>query len=482
MAISGRALWQDKANSFPIGLTVMMLSLILALTFPTNPEAPQYDPTHAYYLVQPGQGFDGVVLLELTDPVNGAGHCTGSLLRSGRHILTAAHCVEPERPAGINVIFELSRQTARSVRQIQPVADNQNLVALELTNSAPVEAMPEERYRIEGGQQACFGLLAEDRQYLLTAADCVDRDRPEALTVQFTWYERVARSVQTVHVHPAWQPENPDAGHDLAILELTTAAPATAERYALYRRHDERGQTFIRVGYGLTGSGVTGEVPLTAEESPQKRLGGNRYDAWGDILDTVPPQSRLTPEPERGAIPTLPEDKPGFDPNPFERPPETDFLPVEPFQGADVTDEPVAAPDIVPTLVYDFDSGGRTHDALGQQYGVYDLRLLQYTGQANGIWRPQNQIPLFNLNQPFPVLPMESGIGKGDSGSPAFIDGRIAGIASRQIRSTVPGTDITGEVDGSFGEIFVDMRISAYIEFIDSILEAAAAAQPADQR
>ena len=40
-------------------------------------------------LVAPGNGYDGVVLL--TVPTGGI--CTGSLLSSGRHILTAAHCV-----------------------------------------------------------------------------------------------------------------------------------------------------------------------------------------------------------------------------------------------------------------------------------------------------------------------------------------------------------------------------------------------------
>src|SRR5262245_6502772 len=39
--------------------------------------------------VQPGTGFDGVV--QLFDPT---GSCTGSLLFTGRHILTAAHCVD----------------------------------------------------------------------------------------------------------------------------------------------------------------------------------------------------------------------------------------------------------------------------------------------------------------------------------------------------------------------------------------------------
>ncbi len=46
------------------------------------------------YLVSPGTGFDGVVRLDInrTDFENG-GLCTGSLLPTGLHILTAAHCL-----------------------------------------------------------------------------------------------------------------------------------------------------------------------------------------------------------------------------------------------------------------------------------------------------------------------------------------------------------------------------------------------------
>lgn len=44
------------------------------------------------YIVSPGNGFDGVVSLSLQTDLGRFG-CSGSLLSSGRHILTAAHCL-----------------------------------------------------------------------------------------------------------------------------------------------------------------------------------------------------------------------------------------------------------------------------------------------------------------------------------------------------------------------------------------------------
>src|SRR5262249_40987164 len=60
--------------------------------------------------VPTGAGLDGVVLVK-NDP---AQLCTGSLLPTGRHILTAAHCVDldgnhlPDLPNHTTVNFELS--------------------------------------------------------------------------------------------------------------------------------------------------------------------------------------------------------------------------------------------------------------------------------------------------------------------------------------------------------------------------------------
>ncbi|MGI6402214.1 MAG: hypothetical protein ACOX0A_08925 [Thermoguttaceae bacterium] len=87
------------------------------------------------------------------------------------------------------------------------------------------------------------------------------------------------------------------------------------------------------------------------------------------------------------------------------------------------------------TLVYDFDDGTYANDYLGNYYGVRNLGL----GRDEAITAP------------------------GDSGGPSFINGQIAGVCSF-------GSDFTG--DGSFGpgNYQVDVRVSAYVDWINSVI------------
>ncbi len=93
-------------------------------------------------------------------------------------------------------------------------------------------------------------------------------------------------------------------------------------------------------------------------------------------------------------------------------------------------------------LMYDYDSGRSQNDALGIEYGLLDLGLGA----------------------------QEIGSSGGDSGGPAFIDGKVAGLSSSGSSPEVEGIDVTLENDTSFGEYFFDTRVSAYGAYIDQVV------------
>lgn len=102
-------------------------------------------------------------------------------------------------------------------------------------------------------------------------------------------------------------------------------------------------------------------------------------------------------------------------------------------------------------LVYDFDSGLAANDAIGiASGGVFaDLGLGNAESLAVG----------------------------GDSGSPAFINGLIAGVHSfrdvlrDQFGNPIPGVDAIAGLNGSFGELSFDVRVSTQSPWIDSIID-----------
>lgn len=108
------------------------------------------------------------------------------------------------------------------------------------------------------------------------------------------------------------------------------------------------------------------------------------------------------------------------------------------------------ATDII--LVADFDNGEPAHDALGELILVADTGL----GSDEGLTAP------------------------GDSGGPAFIGGKLAGIASYtaplSYNSIQP--DIDGLNNSSFGEVAFWQRVSEQQQWIDQSLRTAYASPP----
>ncbi|WP_413167060.1 trypsin-like serine protease [Capilliphycus salinus ALCB114379] len=270
------------------------------------------NPNEPRSLIQPGTGFDGVVGWGM----NGEIDCTGSLLNTGRHILTVAHC-------------------------FNNIDDSPNL-----------------------------------------------NPNPNNYTVFFDLPTgRISIPAKQIFVHPNWRSDY-DRNSDIAIIELSQPAPVEADRYQIYTQFDEVGKVFEKVGYGVSGTGWTGEN--FDEINLIKRRGKNRFDAFSEIFNDDP-QSNILPKTQ---------------------------------------------------LAYDFDNGSFLNDAFGVEYGIIDLGL----GSE------------------------EIGISGGDSGAPAFINGKIAGLSSFGQSPFNETVDVTDENDTSFGEFFSDTRVSIYSSWIEETI------------
>lgn len=98
-------------------------------------------------------------------------------------------------------------------------------------------------------------------------------------------------------------------------------------------------------------------------------------------------------------------------------------------------------------LIIDFDNGSSENDALGVLMGLHDTGR----GAAEGLIAP------------------------GDSGGPAFIDDKVAGVATYTASLSRNGQspDVNDTLDSSFGEIASFQRVSYYQQWIDRSLREA---------
>jgi len=255
--------------------------------------------------------------------------------------------------------------------------------------------------RIRVGSEYGTGVLLADGQHVLTAAHIAAAGALDSLSVIFeTVSGTTTVTANSVAQSPYYIASN--SNNDLAILTLSSTAPADANRYEIYRASDEIGQVFTFVGYGKPATGSSGNISTT--EAPTRRYAENQVDGLMELFKLHYGQY-MNWSPQDGKL-----------------------------------------------FFADFDDGTTTHDASGRLFGLNNTGL----GSAEG------------------------GLSLGDSGGPAFIGGKIAGIASYQFRFAPGGVsaDIDGQTNSSFGEVNAWTRVSQYQFWIDQTLRQSQVGAP----
>jgi hypothetical protein len=153
---------------------------------------------------------------------------------------------------------------------------------------------------------SCTGSLLGGGQHILTAAHCVtDGSGNINVSDLDVTFEMPTRDIvfnvdiSKIDVHPSWTGATTSVG-DLAVLTLDALAPVRAERYRLYGDQagdaESIGQTFTLVGYGVTGTGATGQ---------QAGTGGTKRLAFNQIGVLGPAASQLRADFDDGVTDTL---------------------------------------------------------------------------------------------------------------------------------------------------------------------------------
>jgi hypothetical protein len=282
-------------------------------------------------------------------------------------------------------------------------------LALDGVTSLFVDSNPAEN----AGSLGSGSLLFTGR-HILTAAHVVD-DALDGGDGNFVVFNLPAGSVPVefsvadIAIHPNYNGNILD-GYDVAIVTLPFEITPSIPRYSLLPTayQGQEGGIGVKVGYGRTGQGPTGDT--TGADLTVKRFALNRYEADGTAMDTL-----------LGLVPS----------------------------GLGITNGETQ-------LYYDFDNGEVANDAFGYFLGT--------TGPFAGGFSTFDDPTGFGDN--------EGMAAPGDSGGPTFLfddasdQWRIGGVTSGRIDIRLTdGTDtfaadIDDVLNSSFGEFGFDARLT----------------------
>ncbi|MEZ6069728.1 MAG: trypsin-like serine protease [Pirellulales bacterium] len=259
----------------------------------------------ADYVVTTGQGFDGVVALEY--PAFGNFEfCTGSLLLTGQHILTAAHCVAGLAPEDVVIRFDLPSGPVRlgvSEILVHPgysnYAEGNDIAVLTLSSFAPSAA---ERYDIYRGSDEVGKVSTKVGYGRHGTGTEGDTDSDGRKRSGQNIYDAVGDILvgtqydfgQILGTQLAYDFDNGDAQNDFFGQEFGIGDTGLGDNEVTSAPGDSGGPTFIDgliagvTSYGFGGSGF---VPTDVDEFLNSSFGEASVDArvstYATFIDTA---------------------------------------------------------------------------------------------------------------------------------------------------------------------------------------------------
>jgi hypothetical protein len=180
------------------------------------------------------------------------------------------------------------------------------------------------------GIGGCSGALLSDGS-ILTAGHCVDSGTPvspSAITIYFPGVS-TPYYASSISVDSGWNGSNSTAGQDLAVIQLSAPAPASATAYQLDLEPATLGVADVLDGYGLSGTGVTGAVgsfgTLQAGENEFLETGNEFDSGWSSNL--LVGQFYDSTDPSTNALHCSPQKRFGCMYSPFSAVDEVDISP-----------------------------------------------------------------------------------------------------------------------------------------------------------